>query len=112
MVLLDENADFVIRRRIPRILSEIDTADADQALVDALSAGRFEVRYRAAVALARRRKGELTTATGDWHRAVWEAIEREVGRDRPIWELQKNPRRMLRPAKTISSANASTCEAS
>jgi len=88
-VLLDENADFVIRRRAPRMLAEIDSAEADQALVDALSAGRFEVRYRAAIALSRRRKAGLATAPGDWEATVWAAIEREVGRDRPIWELQK-----------------------
>ncbi len=88
-VLLDEDADFVIRRRIPRILSESDTPQAHQALVDALAAGRFEVRYRAAVALARRRDQGMAESSGDWRAAVWRAVEREVGRDRPIWELQK-----------------------
>lgn len=88
-VLLDENADFVIRRRIPRVLAEVDSAAADQALIDALSAGRFEVRYRAAIALARRRRAGLPEAPGNWRAAVWHAIEREVSRDRPIWELQK-----------------------
>lgn len=87
--LLDENADFVIRRRIPRILSESDTPQAHQALLDALAAGRFEVRYRGAVALARRRDQGLAEAPGDWRAIVWRAVEREVGRDRPIWELQK-----------------------
>ncbi len=87
--LNDENADFVVRRRIPRSLSEVDTAEADRALLDALAAGRFEVRYRAAIALVRRRKAGLAVASGDWRQIVWNAIEREVGRDRPIWELQK-----------------------
>jgi len=88
-VLLDEHADFVIRRRIPRILAELDTPAADQALLDGLAAGRFEVRYRAAIALSRRRKNGLATAAGDWQAIVWEAVAREVSRDRPIWELQK-----------------------
>jgi len=88
-VLLDESADFVIRRRIPRVLAEVDSAAADQALIDALSAGRFEVRYRAAIALARRRRAGLPEAAGNWRSAVWRAVEREVSRDRPIWELQK-----------------------
>ena len=88
-VLNDEDADFVIRRRIPRILSEIDRSEADQALLEALAAGRFEVRYRAAIALVRRRKAGLPVADGDWKSIVWQAVEREVGRDRPIWELQK-----------------------
>jgi hypothetical protein len=88
-LLLDENADFVIRRRIPRMLAEIDTEEADEALLEALSAGRFEVRYRAAIALVRRRKAGLAKARGDWRATVWKAVEREVSRDRPIWELQK-----------------------
>ena len=88
-MLLDEHADFIIRRRIPRILAEINTAAADQALLDALAAGRFEVRYRAAIALSRRRKAGLAIAEGDWQSIVWQAVAREVSRDRPIWELQK-----------------------
>jgi len=88
-VLLDENADFVIRRRIPRVLAAVDSEQADQALLDALAAGRFEVRYRAAIALARRRKAGLPLAPGNWEGAIWRAVEREVSRDRPIWELQK-----------------------
>jgi len=88
-VLLDEHADFVIRRRIPRVLAEVDTADADQALLDALAAGRFEVRYRAAIALSRRRRAGVAEASGDWRAVVWRSVEREVSRDRPIWELQK-----------------------
>ncbi len=88
-VMLDEHADFVIRRRIPRILAEVNTAAADQALLDGLAASRFEVRYRAAIALSRRRKSGLANAEGDWQAIVWEAVAREVSRDRPIWELQK-----------------------
>ena len=88
-VLHDEHADFVIRRRIPRVLADVDSAEADQGLLDALAAGRFEVRYRAAIALSRRRDAGLPLAPGDWQAVLWESIEREVNRDRPIWELQK-----------------------
>jgi hypothetical protein len=88
-VLLDEHADFVIRRRIPRVLAEVDAPAADQGLLEALAAGRFEVRYRAAIALSRRRKEGLAVAPGKWQEIVWRAVEREVSRDRPIWELQK-----------------------
>jgi ATP/ADP translocase len=87
--LLDEHADFVIRRRTPRVLADIDSPAADQALLDALAAGRFEVRYRAAIALSRRRAAGMATAPGNWQSAVWRAVEREVSRDRPIWELQR-----------------------
>ncbi len=88
-VLRDEHADFVIRLRIPRVLSEVGSPAADQALLEALAAGRFEVRYRAAIALSRRRKAGLPLAPGDWEAVLWQSIEREVHRDRPIWELQK-----------------------
>lgn len=88
-VLHDEHADFVIRRRIPRVLSAVDSPEADQALLEALSAGRFEIRYRAAIALSRRRKAGLSLASGNWQAVLWTSIEREVHRERPIWELQK-----------------------
>lgn len=87
-VLLDEDSDFVIRRRVPRVLAHIDDPRADDALLDALFTRRFEVRYRAAVALARRRKRGLAEAE-DADERVWDAVRKEVGRDRPIWELQK-----------------------
>lgn len=89
VVLHDEHADFVIRRRIPRVLSAVDGPEADQGLLDALTAGRFEVRYRAAIALSRRRKAGLPLAPGNWQAVLWRSVEREVNRDRPIWELQQ-----------------------
>lgn len=94
--LLDEDADFVIRRRIPRVLALIETRSADEALVEGLFAQRFEVRYRSGVALARRRRRELPRAEEDEER-IWEAVRQEVSHERPIWELQ----RLLddRPAK-------------
>jgi ATP/ADP translocase len=88
-VVQDEHADFVIRRRIPRILAEHEHPEADEALLAALSAARFEVRYRSGVALVRRRTREMATARGDWRRTIWRAIDAEVSRERPVWELQK-----------------------
>lgn len=84
-----ENTDFVIRRRIPSVLSRVGGPAADDVLIDALFANRFEVRYRAAVALIRRRKLDLPQSPRDSRSLVWTAIEQEVRRDRPIWELQK-----------------------
>lgn len=86
--LLDEEADFVVRRRVPRILGMIDEAEADSALLEALRARRFEVRYRAGVGLARRRRQNMKCAP-DQEERIWEAIDEEVGRERPIWELQR-----------------------
>lgn len=89
-VLLDETSDFVIRRRVPRVLASVDAAAATDTLVQGLQTHRFEVRYRCAVALARRRKAGLpwseSTAVDD---ALWAAIRAELNRERPIWELQK-----------------------
>lgn len=88
-ILCDESADFVIRRRIPRILARAGGSEADAALVDALSAGRFEIRYWAALALVRRRRHGLAAARGDIGPDVWRAVRSEVGRERPVWELQR-----------------------
>jgi ATP/ADP translocase len=88
-VVQDEHADFVIRRRIPRVLAEHEHPKADEALLAALSAARFEVRYRSGVALVRRRASGKATAPGDWQSTVWDAIDAEVSRERPVWELQK-----------------------
>lgn len=82
-------ADFVIRRRIPRVLAEIDLARADDCLLDGLAGDRFEVRYRSGVALARRRKNERPAAEHNVAERIWNAVRAEVSRDRPIWELQR-----------------------
>ena len=88
-VLSDETADFVIRRRIPRVLGRIDHPVADRTLIDALDAGRFEVRYRAALALYQRRRAGLAEATGNWRDSVWAAIRAQLGREKPVWELAR-----------------------
>lgn len=86
--LLDEGADFVIRRRIPSVLAETGGEEAEEALLRALSAGRFEVRYKAAVALVRRDRDGLPRSRRDRESRIWDAVRAEVKRDRPIWELQ------------------------
>ena len=88
-MLCDEDADFVLRRRIPRVLAEIDDPRVDDALLEGLHANRFEVRYRSAVALAKRRRSGLARADDRWIAAVWRAVRREVSHERPIWELQR-----------------------
>jgi ATP/ADP translocase len=88
-VLLDHDSDFVIRRRIPAVLAKIVSPEAADALLDALGANRFEVRFRAAIALVHRRKRKLAQSPRDWKNIVWSAIRAEVSRDRPIWELQR-----------------------
>ncbi len=88
-MLSDDNTDFVIRRRIPRVLAEMGGREADDALLDALTANRFEVRYRSTIALARRRAAGLTRSAKSIKMQVWEAVRLEVSRGRPVWEMQK-----------------------
>ena len=87
--LCSEGADFVIRRRIPRILARMGGEQADDALIDALSANRFEVRYRAAIALVRRRRRNMPTSRRWDDSLIWEAVRSEIGRGRAVWEMQK-----------------------
>ena len=89
LLLDDEGADFVIRRRIPRVLARISDPAADDALLVGLAAGRFEVRYRAAVGLARRRVAGLPGSETSPDVAVWQAIRDELGRGRAVWELAR-----------------------
>ncbi|HLG18469.1 MAG TPA: Npt1/Npt2 family nucleotide transporter [Bdellovibrionota bacterium] len=88
-ILRDENNDFVIRRRIPRVLAKVPIAKADEALVVALGDSRFEVRYRSAIALANRRKHGLPVSETNWKTGVWEALKGEVSRGKPVWELHR-----------------------
>jgi AAA family ATP:ADP antiporter len=88
-VLLDDSSDFVIRRRIPGVLARIDHADADRALIEALGAGRFEVRYRAALSLNRRRRRGMAVARDKWQEEVWDAIRLQVNREKAVWELAR-----------------------
>jgi hypothetical protein len=87
--LASESTDFVIRRRIPRALAPIACRAADRALLPGLTARRFEVRYRTGTALAYRLRRDLPTDPGDRRDAVWRAVRKEVGTDRPVWELQR-----------------------
>jgi len=85
----DESGDFVIRRRIPRVLAEAGGTNADDALLDSLVAVRFEIRYRAAIALIKRRKHGLPESNRGRAARIWSAIRKEISRGRPVWELQK-----------------------
>lgn len=88
-VLIDESADFVVRRRIPRALAGIGGGKAEKALYKALHCRRFEVRYRAAIALVRLMKRGLLKVTSEGRPAVWGAVKKEVETNRPVWEMQK-----------------------
>jgi ATP/ADP translocase len=88
-LLTDDATDFVIRRRIPRVLARMGGPEAEDALLDALAANRFEVRYRAAIALTHRREQGHPRSERDEESIIWAAIRSELGRSRPVWEMQK-----------------------
>jgi ATP/ADP translocase len=87
--MVNEDADFVIRRRIPKVLAKIPTVDAEKGLLQVLHSQRFEVRYRAAMALMKRYQTNYPHLPEETRKKiVWEAIRFEVNRDRPVWEMQ------------------------
>ncbi len=87
--LADEEADFVIRRRIPRTLSRIKGESVAPALLQGLMANRFEIRYRSAIALTKLRKDEgMEKSPPSWHQPILEALRFEVNRQKAVWEAQ------------------------
>jgi hypothetical protein len=81
--LLDPDRDFVIRRRVPRVLATIASARSVEGLFDALQDQRFEVRFYAgrALHLLIKDRPELMIAPD----RVWDAINRELSRQRSVW---------------------------
>ncbi len=88
-LLQDEEADFVIRRRIPRVLAKIGGQEAERSLLSALSAGRFEIRYRAVIALVNLKKLGIHAPEDHLKTVVWRAIRNEVQCSRPVWEMRR-----------------------
>ncbi len=84
-ILQDSLADFVVRRRIAGVLSAIPGEEALSGLIGALSADRFEVRYRAARSLSRRRREKNARLES----TAWEAIRSELSSGRAVWELAR-----------------------
>ena len=86
--LSDRETDFAIRRRIPKILGNVTTADAASRALTALMAGledpRFEVRYQCARAMNRL----LTRTAGlsiDRDR-ILAIVERELSVPIQVWQ--------------------------
>jgi len=94
-----EEAEFGIRRRIPRILAQCDSQLAVYGLVEGLGDLRFEVRFqcsRALDSLAQRRPDFGVPA-----HLVYAAVERELQVARPL----RDSRRLLDP-RDSSDPNA------
>jgi len=84
--LLDPDEEFAVRRRIPPILAASDSPRAVDGLLRALADSRFEVRYRAGRALARRHD-EGSSALPQTQ--VFAAVLREVEVGKAVWESQR-----------------------
>jgi hypothetical protein len=85
--LLDQNSDFAVRRRIPRILAQHGSQRAVDALLRALGDAHFEIRFQAGRALEymhRTHPGLLFDEP-----SLMQTIERELSVSKPIWQGRK-----------------------
>jgi AAA family ATP:ADP antiporter len=82
--LLDNDSDFAIRRRIPRVLAYSDDPRAVQGLMRGLNDSRFEVRFQCARALdvLLQRRPEYRPD----REKVFAIIERELSVSQSVWE--------------------------
>jgi hypothetical protein len=76
--------DFVVRRRLPRVLSEAGSQRAVDGLLLALGDARFEVRYQCARALLRLKETRADVTVR--RESVVEAVLQEVERGREVLE--------------------------
>jgi hypothetical protein len=83
-VLLDSKGDFVIRRRLPKVLAFMPSRRSVEGLFAALEDQRFEVRFYAgrALYLLFRDHPELAVSS----ERVWAAVNREVSLQRSVWD--------------------------
>jgi ATP:ADP antiporter, AAA family len=81
--LLDPDRDFVIRRRVPRVLATMPSARSAEGLFEALQDQRFEVRFYAgrALHLLVKDRPELVIAPD----RVWHAVNCELSLQRSVW---------------------------
>ncbi|MEJ2110842.1 MAG: hypothetical protein P8Z37_13220, partial [Acidobacteriota bacterium] len=67
----------------------IGGSEVEKALLQALFAGRFEIRYRTVVALVYLNKKSLHVPEDRLKTVVWDAIRNEVQSSRPVWEMRR-----------------------
>jgi len=81
--LLDRDGEFVIRRRVPRVLATIPSRRVVEGLFEALQDQRFEVRFYAgrALHLLVKARPELMIVP----ERVWQALNRELSLQRSVW---------------------------
>jgi ATP:ADP antiporter, AAA family len=85
--LLDPDGDFVIRRRIPRVLAGARTARAVPGLVAGLDDARFEVRFHCGAALSSLAGRGIDLAVR--HDRILAVVLREAAVDRRVWESRR-----------------------
>jgi hypothetical protein len=85
--LIDQDLDYNIRRRLPRLLSRVEDQQCVDGLLSGLSDTRFEIRYQCGRALERlrRRHPELDYRT----HAILSAAERELHVNQAIWTSRR-----------------------
>ena len=85
--LLDTERDFVIRRRLPRVLAYLPSPRSVDGLFAALEDARFEVRFYAGRALYLVLK-DHPHLSGPPERA-WAAVNRELSLQRSVWNSHR-----------------------
>jgi len=85
--LLDTERDFVIRRRVPRVLVDLPSPRCVDGLFTALQDGRFEVRFYAGRALFFLLKNHPGLSISP--ERAWEAINRELSLQRSGWSSHR-----------------------
>ena len=85
--LVDPEQEFAVRRRLPRVLGELDSQLAADGLIQALSDARFEVRFHSARALTQIKGRNPRVMIR--RESITDAVEREVpnGFSEPCQEL-------------------------
>ncbi len=85
--LTDQELDYNIRRRLPRLLSRVEDQQCVDGLLSGLSDTRFEIRYQCGRALERlrRRHPELDYRA----HAILSAAERELHVNQTIWTSRR-----------------------
>jgi len=85
--LLDPSQEFAVRRRLPRVLSVVDSERSFDGLIQALFDNRFEVRFQAGRALAQIQDRAPDTKFD--HSLITEAVLQELVVDKEVWESRR-----------------------
>jgi ATP:ADP antiporter, AAA family len=84
--LIDPSQEFAVRRRIPRVLSVIDSKRAFDGLAQGLFDNRFEVRFQAGRALAQIQDRVRNIAVDQ--SLIVDAVQRELSVDKEVWDTR------------------------